>query len=101
MYKERKPINVINHYNKHVITKFLITVSVSPASFRLEQPGEQVRVPASPPPPWNPKQEERKQLASGHPCPRHLERLNLASRVMPGCLVEPGEGTGIEAVIKG
>lgn len=42
MHKERKPINIINgsHYcNKEMTTKFLIMVSVSPDSFRLEQPG--------------------------------------------------------------
>ena len=60
MYKERKPINVINgshYYNKEMIAEFLITVSVSSGSFRLEQTAEQVRVITSLFPPWN--QEER------------------------------------------
>lgn len=70
MYKERKPINVINgshYYNKEMITKFLIMVSASSGSFRLEPTGEQVRVIASLPPPLNPKQEDRQWLASSHP----------------------------------
>ena len=80
MYKERKPINVINgshYYNKEMITEFLITVSLSSGSFRLEQTGKQMRVITSLPPPWNPKKKDGQMLASGYSCPTHLERLNL------------------------
>lgn len=69
MYKERKPINVINgshYYNKEMIAEFLITVSVSSGSFKLEQTGEQVRVITSLLPPWNPKKKDGQWLASGY-----------------------------------
>ena len=80
MYKERKPINVINgshYYNKEMIAEFLIMVSVSSGSFKLEQTGEQVRIIISLLPPWNPKKKDGQWLASGYSCRRLLERLNL------------------------
>lgn len=59
MYKERKTINITNgshYYNKEMIAKFLIMISVNPGSFKTEEPGRQVGVIASPPPPCNAKQ---------------------------------------------
>lgn len=60
LYKEKKTTNVINgshYYNKEMIAEFLITVSVSSGSFKLEQTGEQVRVITSLLPTLEPQEE--------------------------------------------